>query len=83
MMNELNLFAKLTLEKGGEWWQLEESNNYVLCESKTKFTIKHQVYYDQPVFHIFSRLTGKRLFASTNYFEAMNRYRQLVKEEKR
>lgn len=82
-MGELNLFAEITLKNGGEWWQLEESDGYTLCESKTKFVVNHRVYYNPPVFQVFDRRTGKRLFASTNYFSALEKYRQLTEEDKK
>ena len=84
-MNELNLFAEITLRHGGEWWQLEESDDHTLClcESKTKFVVNNRVYYNPPVFQVFDRRTGKRLFASTNYFSALEKYRQLTEEDKK
>ena len=79
-MTELEIFAKVTIEHGGEWWNLEESDSYTLCESKTQFMIKNRVYHNPPVFQIFNRSTGKRVFASTNYQYAYNRFQQLCKE---
>lgn len=79
-MTELEAFAKFTIEHGGEWWSLKESDSYTLCESKEKYIVKNQVYYNSPVFQIFDKKTGKRLFASTNYQHAYGKFQRLCKE---
>lgn len=72
-MTELQIFAEVTLNHGGEWWLLEESESYSLYGCKTKFTVNHQTYYNPPVYQVFNS-KGKRIYASTNYREAYNKY---------
>ena len=81
-MNELNLFAEITLRHGGEWWQLEKSDDHTLClcESKTKFVVNNRIHHNPPAFQIFDKKTGKRLFASTNYQHAYGEFQRLCKE---
>ena len=77
-MNDLKAFAEITLKHGGEWWKLEESENYSLHMSKTKFMIKNQVHYLSPVFQIFNS-KGDRVFASTDRKTAYDKYENLCK----
>lgn len=77
-MTELQIFAEVTLNHGGEWWLLEESKSYSLYGCKTKFTVNHQTYYNPPVYQVFNG-KGKRIYASTNYREAYNKYKELTK----
>ena len=81
-MTELEIFAKVTLEHGGEWWWLEESENYSLYSCKTKYEVKHVFYYHPPVYQIFDK-HGKRVFASTDYMTAYNKYAALCKGDPR
>ncbi len=76
-MTELEKFAKITLEQGGEWFKLEESEFYSLHESKTKYMPKNYSYYS-PVFQIFDS-KGKRVLAHTDYRTTYEKYRKLCK----
>lgn len=74
MATELELFAKTTLEQGGEWFLLEQSEAVSLYESKTKWCYDGRNYfYNYPVFQIFNA-KGKRLYATTSYTTACQYY---------
>ena len=79
MRAELEIFAKHTIESGGEWWIIDKSGNVGLYESKNKYMLEHNYYYDTPVFQVFNH--GKRIFSSTNYYHALTEYRRTIKEE--
>jgi len=81
-MTELEIFSEVTLKHGGEWWRLEESERYSLYGCKTKYMYKHNYYYNPPVYQIFDE-KGKRVFASTDYRTAYEKYTNLCKEDKR
>ena len=77
-MNELKLFAEITLKHGGAWWKLEESENYSLHLSKTRFMVKGRENFLSPVYQIFNS-KGDRVFASTDRKTAYNKYENLCK----
>ena len=65
-MTELQIFAEVTQKHGGEWWELEQGERYSLHACKTKYMVKGRVFYNPPVYQVFSA-AGKRVFASTSY----------------
>ena len=73
-MTELELFAKQTLEQGGEWYKLEEG----LFLSKTKYLVGNYYFYNDPVYQVFNS-EGKRLMVSTSY-DAAYSFWLIVKE---
>lgn len=77
-MNELEIFAEITLKNGGEWWRLEESKECSLYCCKTKYMIKNNFYYNPPVYQIFDS-KGKRIFASTDYRTAYKKFVEVTK----
>lgn len=77
-MTDLEFFADITLKHGGEWWKIEESEDYSLYCSKTKYMIKHNYYYNPTLYQIFDS-KGKRVFASTNYRMAYKKFTEMVK----
>lgn len=80
-MSELELFAKQTLEQGGEWYKLEgEFCKGGLFVSKTKYLVNNNYYYDTPVYQVFNA-EGKRLFATTSYNAAYKYFCNNVKKE--
>lgn len=74
-MTDLETFAKATTERGGEWWILERFGCYCLCECKPVYMRKNMKYCDSPTFQVFKN--GARMFASTNYREAYEKYKRL------
>ena len=74
-MNELEVFAKMTLEKGGMWALLEESDTLKLYKTQSTFLVKNNYHYDTPVFQVFD-IAGKRKFASTSYDAALTFFRK-------
>jgi hypothetical protein len=80
MRSELEIFAKHTIESGGEWRIIDKSGNVGLYESKNKYMLEHSYCYDTPVFQVFNH--GKRIFSSTNYYYALKEYKRTIKEER-
>lgn len=78
-MTELETFAKFTLDNGGVWYELEESENYSMYKTQDKFMEKHSYYYSLPVYQIFDK-QGNRVFASINYRETYEEYKRLSSE---
>jgi hypothetical protein len=70
--SELELFAKQTLDQGGEWYKLEEG----LYESKSKHLIDNSYIYDTPVYQVFNS-EGKRVFSTVSYTLAYNFWRNM------
>ena len=64
MMTELELFAKQTLEQGGEWVLLEQSEAGRLYKTQGKWCDVFQVFDSE----------GKRVFTSESYFNAHQFY---------
>lgn len=64
-MTDLELYAKETLNQGGEWWKLEDG----LFVSKTKYLVNNNYFYNIPVYQVFNS-EGKRLMTTTSYVVA-------------
>lgn len=79
-MNELETFAKFTLENGGIWHELERTENVELYKTQTRRMNGRNYEYDSPVYQVFVR--GKRVFASTNYRQAYARYKNALEDAK-
>lgn len=75
-MTDLELFAKQTLEQGGEWYKLEDG----LYLSKSKYLVNNNYFYNTPVYQVFNT-EGKRLFASTSYDAAYRFWVNLTESE--
>lgn len=79
-MTELSIFAEATINQGGEWWLICEDGNVGLYQSKSKYMLGGQCnHYLNPVYQVFKN--GNRIFASTNYYEALNEYRRELKQQ--
>lgn len=76
-MSELEIFAEMTNNQGGEWSKLEDNENYTLYVSKTKYMSQHNYYYNAPVYQIFNN-DGKRLYVSTDYKSAYGKYQNIL-----
>lgn len=76
-MNELETFAKFTLDSGGVWFTLEKSDDYTLFKTQDRYLHKNNYYYDTPIYQIFNA-DGKRIFAGTDYLQAYNYYKKLM-----
>lgn len=76
LYTDLQMFAEITLKNGGEWWLLEESENYSLYSCKTKYTANFHVYYNPPTYQVFNK-AGKRVFTSSDYMPAFKKYKRL------
>lgn len=75
-MNELETFAKFTLDNGGIWHELEHSGNAGLYKTQTRRMNGRNYEYDSPVYQVFD--SGKRVFASINYRQAYAKYCKIV-----
>lgn len=65
-MTDLEIFARHTIEQGGQWYELEPG----LYKSQTWRLIDNRNYFgDVPVYQVFDR-NGKRIFASTSFISA-------------
>lgn len=80
-MTDLEAFAKLTLEQGGEWRFLEERGGYSIHCSKVKYICEHNFYYTTPVYQIFK--DGTRIYTNTNYRESYDTFVRLAKESEK
>lgn len=80
-MTDLETFAKLTLEQGGEWWFLEERGGYSIHCSKVKYICEHNFYYTAPVYQIFK--DGTRIYTNTNYRESYDTFVRLAKKSEK
>ena len=66
-MTELELFAKATLEQGGDWELIRQDGELGLYQSNSKYMWDGRyIHYLNPVYQIFKN--GNRIFASTNFF---------------
>lgn len=77
-MTELEMFAKFTLEKGDEWWKLEQCDNGGLYKSRGRYIENHREYYTSPVYQIFNK-EGKRIMTSMDYMTAFKYYENNIK----
>lgn len=77
MRSELDIFAEMTLKRGGVWYRLDEKNGYSVYKTQDKYTEHNYTGYTTPVYQIYNT-DGKRVFASTNFTETMIKFRQLT-----
>lgn len=76
-MSELELFAKSIIDKGGEFWPLEEKGDIKMYKTITHYMVKgHE--YNNCMYQIFK--DGLRCFAHPDYKTALAFYRSLIKE---
>ena len=78
MKTELELFAKQTLEQGGEWFLLEQSEAGGLYKTQGKWCDGRNYFNTPPVFQVFDS-EGKRIFASESYINAYQFYQERLK----
>lgn len=76
IMTDLETFAKATIDRGGEWYTLQSSGRYCLCECKTMHWKMNARYFESPTFQIFR--DGARIFVSLNYREAYEKFERMV-----
>lgn len=69
-MRDVELFANDMLSKGGTWFELEKCGAYVLYKTQSIFCDGRNWHGFKPVYQVFDG-DGKRVFASTNYNNAM------------
>ena len=77
MKSELEIFAEMTLKRGGVWYRLDEKNGYSVYKTQDKYTERNYTGYTTPVYQIFT-VDGKRIFASTSFTEAMEKFRHIT-----
>ena len=77
MRTELDIFAEMTLKRGGVWYRLDEKNGFSVYKTQDKYTERNYTGYTAPVYQIFNA-NGKRVFASTSFTETMMKFRQLA-----
>jgi len=75
-MTELEMFAKQTLEQGGTWFKLEKSENGSLYKTQGRYCDGRNYYNTSSIFQVFDA-TGKRLFVSESYQNALTYYENL------
>ena len=73
MMTELEMLAKQTLEQGGEWFLLEQSETGRLYKTQEKWYDSRNRFNTLPVFQVFDS-EGKRVFTSESYINAYQFY---------
>ena len=72
MKTELELFAERTLIQGGKWWHIAESRDFVVYKSQSIHMVRGRKFGDTPVYQVFDKATGKRLYATTNMNGALS-----------
>ena len=77
MKSELEIFAEMTLKRGGVWYRLDEKNGYSVYKTQDKYTEHNYTGYTTPVYQIYNT-DGERVFASTNFTETMMKFKQLA-----
>lgn len=77
MRSELDIYAEMTLKRGGVWYRLDEKNGYSVYKTQDKYTERNYTGYTAPVYQIYNT-DGERAFASTNFTETMLKFRQLA-----
>lgn len=77
MRSELDIYAEMTLKRGGVWYRLDEKNGFSVYKTQDKYTERNYTGYTAPVYQIFNA-DGKRVFASTNFTETMMKFRHLT-----
>lgn len=77
MKSELDIYAEMTLKRGGVWYRLDEKNGYSVYKTQDKYTERNYTGYTAPVYQIYNT-DGERAFASTNFTETMLKFRQLA-----
>lgn len=77
MRSELEIFAEMTLKRGGVWYRLDEKSGYSVYKTQDKYTERGYTGYTSPVYQIFNAV-GKRVHASTNFTETMVKFRHLT-----
>ena len=80
-MTDLEIFAKMTIDKGGEWFTLERGDDYSIYESKGKYMVNHNYFYESPVYQIFDK-NGNRVLATTDMRIAFAKFNQLRSDKK-
>ena len=77
MRSELDIFAEMTLKRGGVWYRLDEKNGFSVYKTQDKYTERNYTGYTTPVYQIFNA-DGERVFASTIFTETMMKFRHLT-----
>ena len=77
MRSELDIYAEMTLKRGGVWYRLDEKNGYSVYKTQDKYTERNYTGYTAPVYQIYNT-DGERAFASTNFTETMMKFRYLT-----
>ncbi|MEE3325159.1 MAG: hypothetical protein VZR33_07490 [Methanosphaera sp.] len=78
MMTELEMLAKQTLEQGGEWFLLEQSEAGRLYKTQGKWCDGRNYFNTPSVFQVFDS-EGKRVFTSESYINAYQFYQERLK----
>lgn len=77
MRSELDIFAEMTLKRGGVWYKLCEKYGLAIYKAQDKYTEYNYTWYTTPVYQIFTA-DGKRIFASTSFTETMEKFNHLT-----
>ena len=77
MKSELEIFAEMTLKRGGVWYRLDKKNGYSVYKTQDKYTERNYTGYTTPVYQIYNA-DGKRVFASTSFTETMRKFKYLT-----
>lgn len=77
MRSELDIYAEMTLKRGGVWYRLDEKNGYSVYKTQDKYTERNYTGYTTPVYQIFNAY-GERVFASTSFTETMMKFKYLT-----
>lgn len=71
-MTELELYAKVTIERGGVWHELQKRRHFALYETGGRFMYEGKMYSDVTVYQIFE--DEKLRFASSDYGATLDQF---------
>ena len=75
-MSIIESIAKLTIDNGGMFYELEDDDGLRLCMIKTRFSDGRNFFYNNPTYQIFDK-EGCRIFVSSILDEAYKKYDNL------
>lgn len=71
-VTDLELYAKVTIERGGVWHELQKRGHFALYKTGGQFMYNGRMYIDVEVYRIFE--DGKLRFASSDYGATLDQF---------
>ena len=78
MKNELEVYARMTLDQGGIWARIEKSAAGALYSSQRKFSDGRHDFFSTPVYQVFDT-NGERVLATLCLSDALNHFHLMEK----